>query len=165
MVVIDEFEGWMSAPVTTSVTVQPLNDEPPTITNTSSTVIFTEEGGSIRIVDGDVAIVDLDNCENHTTVIELVVRLENPIEGEDQLIVGGQVHENYTATFSCDMEVNSSCYEEFLQRITYNNTNTEPDPLPRIVSIQVWYLQSVIASCTFIPCDWHIYVYRLLTRL
>ena len=128
-------------------------------------VIFTEEGGSIRIVDGDVAIVDLDNCENHTTVIELVVRLENPIEGEDQLIIGGVVNKNYTTTFSCDMEVNSSCYEEFLQGITYNNTNTEPDPLPRIVSIQVQYLQNVIVSRTFIPSDWPICIYRLLTRL
>ena len=127
-----------SAPVTTSVTTQPVNDEPPEITNTSSVIIFTEEGGSVSIIDGGVAIVDLDNCENHTTVVQLVVRLENPVDGEDQLIVGREVYENYTATFSCDMEVDgSNCYEDYLRTIEYNNTNIEPDPQRRIISIEV----------------------------
>ena len=127
-----------SAPVTTSVTIQPVNDEPPEITNTSSVMVFTEEGGPVSIVDGGVAIVDLDNCENHTIVVQLVVRLENPVDGEDQLIVGGEVYENYTATFSCDMEVDgSSCYEDYLRIIQYNNTNIEPDPQQRIISIEV----------------------------
>lgn len=127
----------ISAPVTISVTIQPVNDEPPEITNTSSVIVFTEEGGPVSIVNGRVAIIDLDNCANHTTVVQLVVRLENPFEREDKLIVGGEVYENYTATFSCNMEVNSSCYEDFLRSIKYNNTNVEPNPQQRIISIQV----------------------------
>ena len=127
----------MSAPVTTSVIIQPVNDEPPEITNTSSVIVFTEEGGPVSIINGGVTIIDLDNCANHTTVVQLVVRLENPVEGEDQLIVGGEVYENYTATFSCDMEVNSRCYEDFLRSIEYNNTNMEPNPQQRIISIEV----------------------------
>ena len=127
-----------SALVTTSVTIQPVNDEPPSITNTSSVIIFTEEGGPISIVDGGVTIIDMDNCENHTAVVQLVVRLENPVEGEDQLLIGGEVYENYTAIFSCDMEVDgSSCYEDLLRSIGYSNTNEEPDPQQRIISIEV----------------------------
>jgi hypothetical protein len=137
MVADEENATLISVPVTTSVTIQPVNDEPPKVTNTSSVMVFIEEGGPISIVDGGVSIVDLDNCENHTIVLQLVVRLENPVEGEDQLIIGGEVYENYTATFSCDVKVNSSCYEDFLRSIEYNNTKVEPDPQQRIISIEV----------------------------
>ena len=146
MVADEENVTRTSAPVTTSVTIQPVNDEAPEITNTSSVVVFIEERGPISIVDGGVAIIDLDNCANHTIVVQLTVRLENPIAEEDQLIVDGVVYENYTATFSCDAGVNSSCYEDFLRSIEYNNTNVEPDPQQRIVSIQVCGVV-VIESC------------------
>ena len=128
----------ISTPVTTSVTIQPVDDEPPEITNTSVVVVFTEEGGPVSIVDDGVAIADLDNCENHTIVTQLIVRLENPIEGEDQMIIDGEVYGNYTVTFLCDATVNSSCYEDFLRSIEYNNTNVEPDPQQRIISIEVF---------------------------
>ena len=130
----------ISAPVITSVTIHPVNDEPPMITNTSSEMMFTEEGDPINIVDGGVTIVDNDNCLNHTTVAQLVVRLENPVDGEDQLIVGGQVYENFTTTFSCDTGVNgSNCYEDFLRSIEYSNINLEPTSYTqeRVVSIEV----------------------------
>ena len=133
----------MSAPVTTSVTIQPIDDEPPEITNTSSVVVFTEEGGPISIVNESVTIADVDNCENHTIVAQLVVRLENPIEGEDQMIIDGEVYGNYTVMFSCDAIVNSSCYEDFLRSIEYNNTNVEPDPQQRIISIEVCYVEMI----------------------
>ena len=157
----------MSAPVTTSVTIQPVNDEPPAITNTSSVIVFIEEGGPVSIVEEGVAIVDSDNCANHMTVIELVVSLENPIEGEDQLIIGGEVYENYTVTFSCDMEVNSSCHENFLRSIEYNNTNIELDPQQRIISIEVCGGVMIFTKCDSIISDpdWSIYIYRYLIWL
>ena len=148
----------ISAPVTTSVTIQPVDDEPPEITNTSAVVVLTEEGGPISIVNDGVVIVDLDNCENHTIVTQLVIRLENPIEGEDQMIIDGEVYGNYTVTFSCDATVNSSCYEDFLRSIEYNNTNVEPDPRQRIISIEVCgvvVIYSVILHSTLPPSPPH----------
>ena len=117
-----------SAPVYISVTIQSVNDEPPRITQTSPKLTFVEERGPINIVDQGVLIVDLDNCPEHMTVAEVVVSLENPVPGEDQLIVAGEVLDNYTMTFTCDTMVDGSdCYEEFLRNITYNNTNEEPE--------------------------------------
>ena len=176
MVADEENMTRISTPVTTSVTIQPVNDEPPEITNTSAVVVFTEEGGPISIVDDDVAIIDLDNCENHTIVTQLVIRLENPIEGEDQMIIDGEVYENYTVTLSCDATVNSSCYEDFLRSIEYNNTNVEPDPQQRIVSIEVcgvdivsFFIQSslhlhphTLPLSLFLPHSW---VYLLTNSL
>ena len=127
-----------STPVFTSLTIQSVNDEPPLIVNTSSTVSFVEEGGPVRIVNEGVTVVDYDNCPNHTTVQQLVVRLENPILGEDVLIMGGDII-NYTVTYSCDTEDNANCYEDILRTIEYNNTDEEPESYSqeRNISIEV----------------------------
>ena len=155
-----------SAPVYTSVTIQPVNDEPPVITNTSLVIVFTEEGGPVSIVDTGVAIIDLDSCANHTTIIQLVVGLENPVGG-DQLIVDGEIYENYTAMFSCDMEVNSSCYKDYLKSIEYNNTNEEPDPQQRIIFIEVIFCKIVLSCSSALHFLMHISVpsFRLLMWL
>ena len=130
----------MSLPAFTLIRIQSVNDEPPLIRNTSSMIQFIEERGPVRIIDEGVAIVDSDNCPNHTTVMQLLVSLVNPVPQEDLLIIRGEVYENYTVAFSCDTEVDGSqCYEDFLRSIEYNNTNKEPDSYSqsRIISIQV----------------------------
>lgn len=131
----------ISTPVFTSVTIQSVNDEPPLIMNTSSTVSFVEEEGPIRIVNEGVMVVDYDNCPNHTTVQQLVVRLENPVLGEDVLIMGGDII-NYTVAYSCDTGQDAYCYEDILRTIEYNNTNEEPESYSqeRNISIEVTLL-------------------------
>lgn len=144
-----------SAPVLASVRIQSVNDEPPLITNTSAVVQFHEEDGPVRIVDNSVSIVDRDNCENHTTVLKLIVRLENPVAREDVLIVGEEVY-NYTVTFSCDPEVEGrQCYEDFLRSIEYNNTNQEPESYAqnRIISIQVWMKTLIMILLLYSICN------------
>ena len=128
-----------STPVFISATIQSVNDEPPLIMNTSSTTSFVEERGPIRIVDEGVKIIDFDNCPNHKTVQQLVVRLENPVQGEDVLIMGGEIHENYTIKYSCDTEQDANCYKDILRTIEYNNTNEEPESYSqeRNISIEV----------------------------
>ena len=114
------------------------DDEPPLITNTTAVQFYREEGGPVSIVDPSVTIVDNDNCPDHTIVQEVLVTLENPVDGEDQFIVDGVIS-NYSIAYSCDVEVNATCFEDFLRTIYYNNTNMEPESFTqnRTVTIEV----------------------------
>lgn len=147
VIVADDVNMTRTSPsVFTSVTIQSVNDEPPVIMNTSSTVSFVEGGGPITIVGEGVIINDLDNCINHTTVVQLVVRLENPVQGEDLLIVGGEVYGNHSVTFSCDSALGANCYEDFLRTIEYNNANDEPESYSQERNISIEVNVSVASS-------------------
>ena len=122
----DEEHG--STPEQLDVVIQPVNDEPPIISNTSSYQFFVEQQGPIPLVNSTVELSDNDNCLNHTLIRDIRVTLLNPQpDGEDQLIADGRVLSNYEDIFSCDQEVNGTdCYVMYLLSLEYNNTNPEP---------------------------------------
>lgn len=109
-----------------NVTIQLMNDEPPQILDTPTSLVFTEEGGAIQLFNDSVTITDADNRLNDSLIQEISVMLENPVVSEDQLIVNGSTLPGFSTTYSCDELLNEACYEEFLQSLQYNNTNVEP---------------------------------------
>ena len=117
-------------------TIEPLNDEPPEVTNTPPDQTFTEEAGPIDIVNSTTTIVDQDNMPEHQLIRVLRVTLENPVQGEDVLIADNVSYASYL-TFSCDMSADPSCYDDFLRRVQYNNTGEEPNFTDRLVTIEV----------------------------
>lgn len=138
MAVSDQVHG--STPKFVDVVIEPVNDESPIIADTSSTQVFIEQRGPIRLVDSSVTITDDDNCLNHTLIREVRVRLDNPLSSEDQFIVNGSVLPGYVDIFSCDQQVDGmNCYTDYLRTLEYNNTNTEPGSfrIPRIFIIEV----------------------------
>ena len=130
-----------SSPEAVDVLITLIDDEPPIISNTSSTQNFTEEGGAISLFDPSVTVSDADNRMEDRITREVTVRLENPVVSEDQLIVNGSVVDGFYYAFSCDQLWYPSCYEEFLTSLAYNNTNPEPGSfrVPRNFVIQVRY--------------------------
>lgn len=142
--VIAADETLSSEPSLVVVSIQLENDEPPIISNTPTSQTFVEEGGAISLFDPTVRIADADNCYDQILVEEVRVTLENPVEGEDQLLVNGSALSGYSTTFNCSSEqldpleemecyedaTNCSaifmCYEDFLLQLEYNNTNSEP---------------------------------------
>ena len=120
-------ESLDSTLVRTDIIIQIVNDEPPVISGTPSTLNFTEEGGPIYLFTSNVSVMDADNCEEHSLIQEVQVRLTNPVISEDQLIVNGSVLTHFNTSFSCNESTDGeTCYEDFLQTLEYNNTNREP---------------------------------------
>ncbi len=129
--VIDE-GGLHSNLTLISLTILLLDDEPPEITGTNFNQTYTEENGTIDIIDGNVTIVDSDNCVDHMVVVRLRVELLVPLE-EDILIANG-TQVNSTLEYSC---AEPRCYEAFLVSLQYNNSNPEPSTKNREIIIQV----------------------------
>ena len=117
-------------------TIEPLNDEPPEVTNTPLEQTFTEQAGPINIVSLATTIVDQDNMPEHQLIRVLRVTLENPVQGEDVLIADNVSYASYL-NFSCDMSADLSCYDDFLRRVQYNNTREEPNFTDCLVTIEV----------------------------
>ena len=132
---------------------------------------FVEQMGPIELVDENVTIVDLDNCLNHTLVQNITVTLNNPQpDGEDQLIVGGEVQSSYQDSFSCDQEVDEDCYILYLRSLTYNNSNPEPGTFMtrRRFTIEVHtsnLLHTILYSYRFFFVFFFVFFFRHLTML
>ena len=131
-------EDFTSDAVTTTLTIELIDDETPQLTNTSNEQTFTEELGPVPIVDPTATFVDPDNCPDHRVMVDVQVRLTNPVDsGEDVLIADGDVYPE-GLNFSCDANVNLGCYDDFIRAVHYNNTAEEPQFTPdRIVEIVV----------------------------
>ena len=119
------------------LTIELTNDEPPEIVNTPTIQTYVEEAGPVNVLSGSVYVRDADNCVNHTLIVWLQVVLQNPVEGEDQLVSNEGVYSNFSISYSCDMTMNMSCYDDFLRSLQYNNTNIEPDFDDRLITIEV----------------------------
>ena len=131
-------EDFTSNVVTTYLTIELINDEAPQLTNTSSRQDFTEEWGPIPIVDPTATFIDPDNCPDHRVMVDLRVRLVNPVDSGEDLLVSGDVIYSSGFNFSCNATVNLSCYDDFIRAVRYNNTAEEPQSTPdRIVEIVV----------------------------
>lgn len=128
--------------VSIDLTIDSTNDEPPQIVNTPISQTYIEEAGPVNVLSVNAYIRDVDNCVNHTLIERLEVILQNPVEGEDQLISMEGVYSDFSIRYSCDMTVNMSCYDDFLRSLQYNNTNIEPDFGDRFITIEVSCLTS-----------------------
>ena len=142
-------EDFTSNAVTTYLTIELIDDETPQLTNTSSEQVFTEEWGPVPIVDPTATFVDPDNCPDHRVIVTVRVRLTNPSDtGEDLLVVDGDFYSE-GLNFSCDASVNLSCYDDFIRAVRYNNTAEEPQFMSdRIVEIVVGGACSSSSGCT-----------------
>ena len=132
--VADESGFLSSDAASTSITVLPVNDEPPIVSNTPSVVVYTEQAGAVYLLDASTAIVDADNCLDHTLPAEVRVTLVDPLP-EDRLLVNGSVAPGNNLSLSCEGE--TECFEEILTSLQYDNTNAEPNFEDRTVVVEV----------------------------
>ncbi len=156
-----------STPTQLDVVTEPVNDEAPAISGTSTNRVFVEQKGPVSLVDSTVVIIDLDNRVNHTLIANITVTLTNPQpDGEDQLIVNGTVVAGNQHSVSCDPSSESdstSCYLMYLTSLAYNNSNPEPGTFrtPRIFVIEVciYHINYRQKMYIYIICIYYIYIY------
>lgn len=109
--------------------------------------MFVEQGGPVAIVGGNGTIIDADQyVQDHKRVDTVCIAINQPLPG-DQLVFDGSLNLfNETNTSSCinfsgcDNSFNSSCFNNLLMGVRFNNSEDEPNLSDRTITFTVSYL-------------------------
>lgn len=150
--------------MTLNLTIESVNDEPPTLTS-NLTHLYTEGGGPIALLDSTATLHDSDNCPDHRLIKEIRLEAINLVESEDILLDSmGQQIDIFTSqndfelgstsgswvqmnreseiyrpviTLTCNETATPDCYSGVLRGLWYNNTADEPSSHDRWINLEV----------------------------
>ena len=138
--------AFSSATETADLTITAVNDAPELDldANDSSaagndfTVTFIEQGGPVTIVDGDVALSDVDNLNLNQIVVTLTNELESGNKESLSASTAGTsltaVWDNAANTLTISGVGTVADFLTVLQTVQYDNTSNNPDTTDRIVT-------------------------------
>jgi len=151
---IDSGSPSLSSTALISITVVNLNDNPPVIHSTPTSVTFVEEMVNGVLIAPDVVIIDVDNLPLSLMTISLIDINGNPITFPDTLTITTTPTVQLTNSNSGKILQISGSFTitdaiTMLRTLTFINTDNEPDPASRFVRITV-------SDGTFVSTPMHI---------
>lgn len=152
--------------MTLNLTIESVNDEPPTLTS-NLTHLYTEGRGPIALLDSTATLHDIDNCPDHRLIKEIRLEPINLVESEDILLdrmglqidiftsqngdfelgsaSGSGVQMNRESkmyrpviTLRCNETATPDCYIDILRGLQFNNTADEPSSHDRWINLEVY---------------------------
>ena len=127
--------GQTSNSAIASLTISAVNDAP-TVTTSAGTTAFTEDGGAV-VVDGGVAVADVDNAN----LASATVTITNPADGASEVLSAtacpGLTVTPGTNNLSITGSQPLAVYETCLRSVRYDNTSQSPGTTARVVAFVV----------------------------